>query len=157
MYRLFKYAVRPISQTAEHPRFPMSAFIMQDMLEHVSAHATYRFVISDEEEERPRILVWLFKPKIRVSYMLPTPYLLPKQGSIDASKVLYKILGPSSSTMALEDLLARYPGFPQAEHLFYPIGVCRKLAGLLTESTHSYPENIKTMTGLHVGWLNRGS
>jgi hypothetical protein len=157
MYRLFKYAVRPISQTAELPRFPMSAFIMQDMLEHVSAHATYRFVISDEEEERPRILVWLFKPKIRVSYMLPTPYLLPKQGSIDASKVLYKILGPSSSTMALEDLLARYPGFPQAEHLFYPIGVCRKLAGLLTESTHSYPENIKTMTGLHVGWLNRGS
>lgn len=157
MYRLFKYAVRPISQIAELPRFPMSAFIMQDMLEHVSAHATYRFVISDEEEERPRILVWLFKPKIRVSYMLPTPYLLPKQGSIDASKVLYKILGPSSSAMALKDLLARYPGFPQAEHLFYPIDVCRKLAGLLTESTHSYPENIKTMTGLHVGWLNRGS
>ncbi|KAG2069522.1 hypothetical protein BDR04DRAFT_1101388 [Suillus decipiens] len=157
MYRLFKYALRPVSQIAELPRFPMSAFIMQDMLEHVSAHATYRFVISDEEEERPRILVWLFKPKIRVSYMLPTPYLLPKQGTIDASKVLYRILGPSSSTMALEDLLARYPGFPQAEHLYYPIDVCRKLAGLLTESTHSYPENIKTMTGLHVGWLNRGS
>ncbi|KAG2030417.1 HECT-like ubiquitin-conjugating enzyme-binding-domain-containing protein [Suillus americanus] len=157
MYRLFKYAVRPVSQIAELPRFPMSAFIMQDMLEHVSAHATYRFVISDEEEERPRILVWLFKPKIRVSYMLPTPYLLPKQGSIDASKVLYRILGPSSSTMALKDLLARYPGFPQAEHLFYPISICRKLAGLLTESTHSYPENIKTMTGLHVGWLNRGT
>ncbi|KAG1745162.1 HECT-like ubiquitin-conjugating enzyme-binding-domain-containing protein [Suillus lakei] len=157
MYRLFKYAVRPVSQIAELPRFPMSAFIMQDMLEHVSAHATYRFVITDEEEERPRILVWLFKPKIRVSYMLPTPYLLPKQGSIDASKVLYRILGPSSSTMALKDLLARYPGFPQAEHLFYPIDVCRKLAGLLTESTHSYPEHIKTMTGLDVGWLNRGS
>lgn len=157
MYRLFKYAVRPVSQIVDLPRFPMSAFIMQDMLEHVSAHATYRFVISDEEEERPRILVWLFKPKIRVSYMLPTPYLLPKQGSIDASKVLYRILGPSSSAMALKDLLARYPGFPQAEHLFYPIDVCRKLAGLLTESTHSYPENIKTMTGLHVGWLNRGS
>ncbi|KAG2109926.1 HECT-like ubiquitin-conjugating enzyme-binding-domain-containing protein [Suillus discolor] len=157
MYRLFKYAVRPVSQTAEIPRFPMSAFIMQDMLEHVSAHATYRFVISDEEEERPRILVWLFKPRIRVSYMLPTSYLIPKQGSIDASKVLYKILGPSSSTMALKDLLSRYPGFPQAEHLFYPIDVCRKLAGLLTESTHSYPENVKTMTGLHVGWLNRGS
>ncbi|KAG0696114.1 HECT-like ubiquitin-conjugating enzyme-binding-domain-containing protein [Suillus ampliporus] len=157
MYRLFKYAVRPVSQIAEIPRFPMSAFIMQDMLEHVSAHATYRFVISDEEEERPRLLIWLFKPKIRVSYMLPAPYLLPKQGSIDASKVLYRILGPSSSAVALKDLLARYPGFPQAEHLFYPIDVCRKLAGLLTESTLSYPENIKTMTGLDVGWLNRGS
>jgi len=90
------------------------------MLEHVSAHATYRFVISDEEEERPRLLVcviihcidnishlllqiWLFKPKIRISYMLPAPYLLPKQGSIDASKVLYRILGPSSTTMALKE------------------------------------------------------
>jgi hypothetical protein len=73
MYRLFKYAVRPVSQIAEFvvvqydfismltdsrlPRLPMSAFIVQDMLEHVSAHATYRFVISDEEEERPRLLV----------------------------------------------------------------------------------------------------
>ncbi|OAX42316.1 hypothetical protein K503DRAFT_683559 [Rhizopogon vinicolor AM-OR11-026] len=157
MYRLFKYAVRPVSQITELPRFPMSAFIVQDMLEHVSAHATYRFVISDEEEERPRLLIWLFKPKIRVSYMLPAAYLLPKQGSIDASKVLYRILGPSSSTMALKDLQARYPGFPQAEHLFYPIDVCRKLAGLLTESTTSYPQSIKTMTGLDVGWLNRGS
>lgn len=27
------------------------------MLEHVQAHATYRFVLSDEEEEKPRLLV----------------------------------------------------------------------------------------------------
>lgn len=36
--------------------------------------------------------------------MLPAPYLLPKQGSIDASKVLYRILlGPSSTTMVLKE------------------------------------------------------
>lgn len=37
----------------------MSAFVLHDMLEHVQAHATYRFVLSDEEDERPRLLVGL--------------------------------------------------------------------------------------------------
>ncbi|KIJ61613.1 hypothetical protein HYDPIDRAFT_137583 [Hydnomerulius pinastri MD-312] len=155
MYRLFKYAIRPICATSEFPKIPMSAFVLQDMLEHVQAHATYRFVLSDEEEEKPRLLIWLFKPKIRISYMLPAPYHLPKSGSIDASKVLYKILGPTSSTTDIKDLLNKYPGFPQAEHLFYPIDVCRKLAAFLKESTGSYPENMRTMTGLDVGWLRR--
>ncbi len=38
-------------------RVPLSAFIVEDMNEFVQAHATYRFVIVDEEEDRPRILV----------------------------------------------------------------------------------------------------
>jgi hypothetical protein len=38
-------------------RVPLSAFIVEDMMEFVHAHATYRFVISDEEDERPRLLV----------------------------------------------------------------------------------------------------
>jgi hypothetical protein len=38
-------------------RIPLSAFIVEDMVELAHAHATYRFVILDEEEERPRILV----------------------------------------------------------------------------------------------------
>ena len=33
---------------------PLSAFIAEDMNEYVRAHATYRFVIADEEEERRR-------------------------------------------------------------------------------------------------------
>lgn len=38
-------------------RIPLSAFIVEDMMEFVHAHASYRFVIQDEEEEKPRILV----------------------------------------------------------------------------------------------------
>jgi ubiquitin-protein ligase E3 D len=38
-------------------RIPLSAFIVEDMVELVQAHATYRFVIFDEEDERPRLLV----------------------------------------------------------------------------------------------------
>lgn len=155
MYRLSKYAIRLISAAAECPKIPMSAFIVRDMIEHVQAHATYRFVLSDEEKERPRILVWLFKPRIRISYMLTSPLFLPWSDSIEASKVLYKILGPDSTT-DIKELLNKYPGFPQAEHLYYPMGVCRKLASLLSESTRAYPDSLRTMTGLEVGWLHRG-
>ncbi|EGO29841.1 hypothetical protein SERLADRAFT_458146 [Serpula lacrymans var. lacrymans S7.9] len=155
MYRLLKYAIRPVSPTAKPQRVPLSAFIVEDMSEYVQAHATYRFVISDEEDERPRLLMWLFKPSIRLSYMLPTEYFLKKNGSIHAAKVLYKVIRPSTKSTDLKDLLNKYPGFPQAEYLFYPLDICRRLAGLLRESTRSYPESMRTMTGLDVGWLHR--
>ena len=38
-------------------QIPLSAFIVEDMMECVQAHASYRFVIRDEEQQKPRILV----------------------------------------------------------------------------------------------------
>lgn len=52
-------------------------------------------------------------------------------------------------------ILQRYPGFPQAEYLYYPIDICRRLAAHLKESNGAYPESMRTMTGLDVGWLQR--
>ncbi|EIW54928.1 uncharacterized protein TRAVEDRAFT_30892 [Trametes versicolor FP-101664 SS1] len=155
VYRFAKYAVRPMSANSEPSRLPISAFIAEDMNEFVHAHATYRFVIFDEEEERPRILVWLFKPSMRLSYTVPTQYVLPKTGSIRAAKVLYKILDTAAAYSDLPTLLQRYPGFPQAEHLYYPRGICRRIGASLKESNTAYPENMRTMTGLDVGWLQR--
>ncbi|KAI0716976.1 HECT-like ubiquitin-conjugating enzyme-binding-domain-containing protein [Earliella scabrosa] len=155
VYRLAKYAVRPMSGSSEPSRLPLSAFIAEDMNEFVHAHATYRFVIFDEEEERPRILVWLFKPIMRLSYIVPTQYVIPKSASIRAAKVLFKILDTASAYADLDGVLKRYPGFPQAEHLYYPRGICRRLGALLKESNTAYPENMRTMTGLDVGWLQR--
>lgn len=43
--------------TTRPSNVPLSAFIVEDMKEFVQAHASYRFVIHDEEDERPRILV----------------------------------------------------------------------------------------------------
>ncbi|KAL7277175.1 hypothetical protein ACG7TL_009023 [Trametes sanguinea] len=154
-YRFAKYAIRPVSTNSEPLRLPLSAFIAEDMNEFVHAHATYRFVIFDEEEERPRILVWLFKPSMRLSYTVPTQYVIPKSGSIRAAKVLFKILDAAAAYSDLASLLKRYPGFPQAEHLYYPRGVCRRIGALLKESNTAYPENMRTMTGLNVGWLQR--
>lgn len=65
MRTLGTYGIRPYvvmllltSERIPSPsRLPLSAFIAEDMNEFVHAHATYRFVIFDEEEERPRILV----------------------------------------------------------------------------------------------------
>jgi uncharacterized membrane protein YqjE len=90
------------------------------MMEFVQAHATYRFVVLDEEDELPRILVcifscsfvftcvqltllqiWLFKPSLRLAYAASTPYALPKSGSIHAAKVLYKVMTPSEQAADL--------------------------------------------------------
>ena len=103
------------------------------MLEYIRAHATYRFVILDEEYERPRFLVsgflalmharitynfyqiWLFKPSIRLSYRIPTEYFNKKSASIHAAKVLYKVIPPSASSMELKRCVW-FAGYPQEVH-----------------------------------------
>ncbi|KAJ6612696.1 HECT-like ubiquitin-conjugating enzyme-binding-domain-containing protein [Mycena sp. CBHHK59/15] len=155
VFRMLKYAIRPVSPSAEPSKLPLSAFIVEDMSEFMEAHASYRFIILDEEDERPRILVWLFKPNMRLAYTTQTQYAIPKSASIHAAKVLYKLLGPSEANTDLKTILNTYPGFPQAEYLFYPMDICRRLAGLLKESNRCYPENMRVMTGLEVGWLQR--
>ncbi|EJC97639.1 uncharacterized protein FOMMEDRAFT_115176 [Fomitiporia mediterranea MF3/22] len=158
VYRIPKYALRPVSLTSEPVRVPLSAFILEDMLELVRAHATYRFVILDEEEERPRLLIWLFKPHMHLSYATTAQYALPRTGSVHASKVLFKILqvgSPRSQPFNLESILQKYPGFPQAERLLYPLDVCQRLMALLKESNTAYPFGVRVMTGLLAGWLQR--
>ncbi|PPQ84909.1 hypothetical protein CVT25_004577 [Psilocybe cyanescens] len=169
VFRILKYAVRPVSQSAEPLKIPLSAFIVEDMIEFVHAHASYRFVIQDEEEEKPRILIWLFKPKMRLAYTTPASRAIPRSANIVAAKVLYKLLKPSDQATDIKryvcerlialviivHILNKYPGFPQAEFLSYPMPICRRLAGLLKESNTAYPENLRMMTGLEVGWLQR--
>ncbi|KAF8146961.1 HECT-like ubiquitin-conjugating enzyme-binding-domain-containing protein [Mycena galopus ATCC 62051] len=155
VFRMLKYAIRPVSSSTDPVKLPLSAFIVEDMTEFVEAHASYRFIILDEEDERARILVWLFKPHMRLAYTTQTQYALPRSASIRTAKVLYKLLGPSEATADLPSILNTYPGFPQAEYLFYPMDICRSLAGLLKESNSSYPESLRMMTGLEVGWLRR--
>ena len=110
---------------------------------------------------------------MRIAYSTPTRYLLSKVGSIHGAKVLYKLLGPETAstdlaryvnvdlttsevlTLLPDSIVSRYPGFPQAEYLSYPLDICRRLAGLLKESNSAYPESMKVMTGLDVGFLQR--
>ena len=58
-------------------------------------------------------------------------------------------------TLLPNSIVSKFPGFPQAEHLSYPLDICRVLAGLLKESNSAYPESMKVMTGLDVGFLQR--
>lgn len=79
MYRFKKYTVRPIMATQRYtvhqtcnfissvtltpssfPRIPFTAFVAADMADLAQAHASYRFVIQDEENEVPRVLVSFF-------------------------------------------------------------------------------------------------
>lgn len=55
----------------EHVRFPVSCFVVSDMLELSQAHAAYRFLIADEATGAPRLALWLFNPSMHVAYRRP--------------------------------------------------------------------------------------
>jgi hypothetical protein len=48
-----------ICMLTRFPRTPFTAFVAADMVDLAQAHASYRFIIQDEETENPRILVRL--------------------------------------------------------------------------------------------------
>ncbi|CAE6344156.1 unnamed protein product [Rhizoctonia solani] len=93
-YRFKKYTVRPIAANFRFPRIPFTAFVAADMVDLAQAHASYRFVIQDEETETPRILIWLFKSAIQLSYAGATGSIIPSSGTITAAKVTFVIFGP---------------------------------------------------------------
>jgi hypothetical protein len=97
-----------------YDQVPLSAYIIADMLEVVHAHASYRFIIRDEEDEKIRILVsnkssfalteliiavqvWLFNPSVRISHSVSRAFALPGIGSSHAAKVMFKLVGPTET------------------------------------------------------------
>lgn len=90
-YRLVKYAIKPVSPTAEYVsgstrryknhsvvgmvyrplRIPLSSFVVEDMMEYVHAHATHKFILHDDEEERPRILVRHCPSRVHHQSLIP--------------------------------------------------------------------------------------
>ncbi|KAH8829406.1 HECT-like ubiquitin-conjugating enzyme-binding-domain-containing protein [Flagelloscypha sp. PMI_526] len=157
VYRLLKFAMRPVGNAESQPvNIPLSSYLIHDMLEYVDAHASYRFVLMDEEEELPRMLLWLFKPSLHISYAVQKSYAIPNCDTVHSAKVLFKALTHAEIASGdLSSLLSKYPMFPAAEYLYYPMTACERIATLLTESCGTYPEGMRTMTGLEVGWLSR--
>lgn len=48
----------------------MSAYVVEDMIELSQAHATYRFIVCDEEEEKPRLLVSVQLVRVEYSWLM---------------------------------------------------------------------------------------
>jgi hypothetical protein len=111
---------------------------------------------------------------MRLAYATSTHSLIPRASSINGAKVLFKIIGPggvpapdlktyvhyhrrfrSVSDNTVFRTIDKFPTFAQAEHLYYPLDVCRRLAALLRETNAVYPPNRRTMSGLDAGWLDR--
>ncbi|KAF8314967.1 hypothetical protein DL93DRAFT_2045196, partial [Clavulina sp. PMI_390] len=156
-FRFAKYAIRPTGGSAGyHKPIPISAYVVADMMEIIQAHASYRFVIHDEEEEKVRMLIWLFNPSVRVSHSVSRAFALTKTGSTSAAKVFFKLVGPKE-TLSVEQINPRihanYPDFAAGEHLFYPISVCHSLATLLQNTNIAYPPSMRLLGNLNLGWL----
>ncbi|WVQ94544.1 hypothetical protein IAU59_001623 [Kwoniella sp. CBS 9459] len=83
-----------LSDNVEHIRFPLSVFVVSDMLELSQAHASHRFIISDEETGEKRIYIWLFNPSVKMSYRRPASTSTPLPSPLRATYTLH----PSSQT-----------------------------------------------------------
>ncbi|EJU02462.1 hypothetical protein DACRYDRAFT_100043 [Dacryopinax primogenitus] len=151
VYRFTKYGIRPIGTSVEPPRIPVCAYVVQDMRESVEAHACYHFILNDEQESRPRILIWLFNSSVDLSWSCQKSYFLPKNGSCAGALVFYKMIGPS---MDPNEVINEHPEFLQAQYLYYPIDICRRLAALLRESHNAYADGA-SVKGLGKAWLAR--
>jgi len=156
VYRFAKYAILPHHPLVKPPRYPLSAFIFLDMMELVSAHASHHFAILDEEDDKIRILIWLFNPSIKLSYAMTTCCGIPQEGTIHAAKVFYRLVG-AGENVVLHNLRLSDPDFAQAEHLSYPLSICHSIAALLTASNRAYPAGYRMMDKLQMGWLQRSS
>ncbi|KZT60983.1 hypothetical protein CALCODRAFT_530291 [Calocera cornea HHB12733] len=151
IYRFTKYSIRPIGTSIEPPHIPVCAYVVQDMRESVEAHACYHFILNDEEEGRPRILVWLFNSSVELSWSSRKSYFLPKEGSCTGALVFYKVIGPSKDP---NEIIGAHPEFLQAQYLYYPIDICRRMAALLRESHSAYADGA-SVKGLDKAWLAR--
>ena len=67
-------------------RFPLSVFVVSDMLELAQAHASYRFSIADETTGQIKLLIWLFNPSVRISYRRVMSYHPSPAGSRKSEK-----------------------------------------------------------------------
>jgi hypothetical protein len=98
---------RPLTHDFRPVRYPLSVFVISDMLELAQAHASYRFVISDEETDEKKLAVsatacrvailrrvgvadhatqiWLFNPSVRISYRKATSSSSPLPSPLRAT------------------------------------------------------------------------
>jgi len=148
---------------------PLSAYIVQDMHELAQAHAIWRFIVVDEEEEKPRLLLWMLKPHMLVSYESVKHYLMRPSATIHVAKlvkpaiptpdvkrcVFHSVRILFCDTNKELSLIEQHPHFQQHEQLMYPFQVCQQIAALLQESNSVYPEHTQQLLGLRVGWLQR--
>lgn len=146
-------------------RFPVSTFVVSDMLELSQAHASYRFLICDEQSGDRRLAIWVFNPSMGVAYgkaqdrhasSSPTKEggLLPPRKTLRAAKIMYKVIEPYSPTAEYENL----PGFGprgQVEHLRYPRDVCETVIETLRESSSLLPPARRSMGSFNAGFLER--
>lgn len=155
--RFAKWAVAVHGRDAGSVRYPVSNFLVSDMLELVQAHGSHRFVIEDTAH-RARLIAWVFNPSVRISFRRPaaaekhaggksakllgSTLAAPQGRTLRAAKIMYKV-GDSTENAG------------QCERLTYPADVCEALIAALRASTALYPEQRRRMGEWEMGFLER--
>jgi hypothetical protein len=107
-------------------RFPLSVFIISDMLELAQAHASYRFSIADESTGQIKLLIWLFNPSVRISYKrimwnYPSPVRSSRTSEKRRSFASSKSRRSSSTSIAPTGYLQIGPESKRTSKIMYKI------------------------------------
>ncbi|GAA5837062.1 hypothetical protein JCM5353_002481 [Sporobolomyces roseus] len=180
-FRLLKYAAYPLvgaTSTAREsfPEYSLSCHVTAEMLETGQAHACHRFVVEDDEEEKPRLLLWFFNPAIRISFSTSSPLASTLQSSrrnSSASPTLGRKSDPHANSpdlvnrsmnavkvfyaVVLGDDDPRCQEFLEnkTETVTYPRTIVDRLTKLLEASTLVYPSAKRRFGDLETGFLER--
>jgi hypothetical protein len=103
-------------------RFPLSVFVVSDMLELAQAHASYRFSIADESTGQIKLLIWLFNPSVRISYRRIMSYNpSPTQSSRRRSIASIKSRRSSTTSIASTGIQVMGPESKRTSKIMYKI------------------------------------
>ncbi|KAI5479150.1 hypothetical protein MNV49_004010 [Pseudohyphozyma bogoriensis] len=153
-------------------RYSLAAHLTSEMLEIGQAHACHRFLVEDAEDEKVRVLLWLFNPAIRVSFLniLPSSALFedewrapspdfsgnpgarPTSRTMNAVKVFYSVVADETDSKCQEFMSSDHAA---PERITYPLAVISKLVDLLKASTAVYPVGKRTWGDMDAGFLER--
>lgn len=137
-------------------RYPVSNFIVSDMLELVQAHGSHRFVIEDSTH-KARLIAWVFNPSVRISFRRPASE--EKLAGGKSHKLGSTLAAPHGRTLRAAKIMYRIgdntENAGQCERLTYTSDVCDALIADLQASTALYPEQRRSMGEWEMGFLER--
>lgn len=154
--RFAKWAVAVHGRDAGSVRYPVSNFLVSDMLELVQAHGSHRFVIEDSSH-KARLIAWVFNPSVRISFRRPAA--VEKGQSGKSHKLGSTLAAPQGRTLRAAKIMYKVgdntENAGQCERLTYPADVCDALIAALKASTALYPEQRRRMGEWEMGFLER--
>ncbi|KAI9203190.1 ubiquitin-conjugating enzyme E2-binding protein [Polychytrium aggregatum] len=151
----------PMARTLHH--FPFMAYFVDQVMEYVSAHATFRFVVT-ALDKTPFLIMWVLNWNLLVATNAggspecrrQLGYLWGENGGLTSTENMFpaiKVLYSSCSSNP--GLAATWCADKQVEQIRYRTDSCLDVLRTLEAATSTLPPDRRVLNGFSVGYLLR--